>query len=130
MESSWFKVPSIVEPQLRDGELYKYQVEGKSENMKGKNLYLSFWRLLPEAREKSDEYWKENWWPKHDELCKKYGLKLVYVGSPYGVPESNIFVYEGSCDTEKYFDFRLETNATERAIDYSNTTIVQLLDKP
>ena len=70
----------------------------------------------------------KNWFPKHDELAKKAGLSIKYRGTPFGVPEDSVWIYEGDTSIEQYSAFRGEVSRIEAGtINWVQTTIVSLV---
>ena len=90
----------------------------------GKYLYISMLKWSPNVT--MDKY-NNTWKPKHDELAKKYGLELKYVGTPFGCPDDHCFVYESDAEVDSYRDFRVEVSGIEGSLlSSASTTIVAL----
>ena len=86
------------------------------------------WR--DEAKEKGRDYFGETWLPRHDEVCKRYGIRLLTWGLPFGVKEDHTFIYEGDVSVAEFMDFKGEISWVdgERLWDYSKTTILHCPD--
>ena len=89
-------------------------------------MYLSFMTWTKKTAELGGmTYFNETWFPKHDEICKKWDVKLLKRGIPFGTVETYLFVYETDLELSKYQDFRGEVVGIESdLIEYTNTTIV------
>ncbi len=88
-------------------------------------MYLSNVKWTDKALEKGSEYFRETWFPKHDKICKKWDVKLLKWGTPFGSVEHTIFVYETDLELSKYQDFRGAITGIESGFfDYTKTTIV------
>ena len=91
----------------------------------GKYMYLSFVKWTEKANQRDNDYWTNTWFPKHIEICKKWDVKLLKAGIPFGTVEDHLYVYETDLELSKYQDFRGEiTNIEEGIFDYTKTTIV------
>ena len=91
----------------------------------GKYMYISFVKWTDKALEKGSKYFRETWFPKHDEISKKWDVKLLKSGTSFGTVEQTVFVYETDLELSKYQDFRGEVTRIESGFfDYTKTTIV------
>ena len=91
----------------------------------GKYMYLSFVTFTEKAYQMGNDWWVNTWMPKHNEICKKWDVKFLKQGIPFGTVETNLYVYETDLELSKYQDFRGEiTNIEEGIFDYTKTTIV------
>ncbi len=92
----------------------------------GKYMYLSFMTWTKKIAELGGmTYFNETWLPKHDEVCKKWDVKFLKWGIPFGTVEESLFVYETDLELSKYQDFRGEILSIESdLVEYTNTTIV------
>jgi len=61
--------------------------------MAGKYKYICYCDVSPEGRVLGSEGWKKVF-AKEDELAKKHGVTVLFRGTPYGVSESYVTVYE------------------------------------
>jgi len=88
--------------------------------------YLSFVKLSEEGSAKNREYWEKTWFPKHDGVCKKYGVKLLKWGIAFGTVEELVYVYETDLPLSDYQKFRGDVTgiSEERLFAYTKTTIV------
>jgi len=88
-------------------------------------MYISFVKWKDKAYELGEDFWLKTWIPKHDELCKKWGVKLLKMGIPFGTVETNVYVYDTDLELAKYQEFRNAiTSITAGLFDYTKTTIV------
>ena len=62
--------------------------------MAGKYKYICYCDVSPEGRKLGIEGWYKEVFNKEDELAEKYGVKILFRGTPYGVSESYVTVYE------------------------------------
>ncbi len=91
----------------------------------GKYMYLSFVVWTDKARELGSDYFMNTWMPKHNEICEKWGVKLLKWGVPFGTVETHVYVYDTDLELAKYQDFRGEVvGIHEGLFDYTKTTIV------
>ena len=91
----------------------------------GEYMYLSFVTWKDKAHEMGNEYFLNTWMPKHNEICKKWNVKLLKFGIPFGTVETHVFVYDTDLELSKYQDFRGEVTSIEEGyFDYTKTTIV------
>ena len=67
--------------------------------MAGKYRYICYCDLSSEGLALSPEKWKE-FFSKEDKLAEKHGVKIAFRGTPFGVSEDYVTVYE----TDKYID--------------------------
>ena len=74
--------------------------------------------------EADPNYVENTWTPKYEELMKKYGLKLVYNGTPFGCPEDVCFIYESDVAVEKYRDFRFDMAISLPGSTFSSSTTI------
>lgn len=95
-----------------------------------KCIFICMIKWSAEAEKKNGEdpkYFPNSWMPKHEELMKKYGLKIAYSGTPFGVSEDACMIFEGGSDVSKYKEFREAVAAIAPGLVTSaNTTIVSL----
>lgn len=92
-----------------------------------KYLYISYIKWTAKVAEKGNEYYMKEWMPNHDKLAKEIGLKLTHRGTPFGVPEDSVWIYEGDTSLEDYSNFRGAVGRLEAGtIDWVTTTIVSL----
>ena len=61
--------------------------------MAGKYKYICYCAVSPEGRALGSEDWMK-YFAKEDELAKKHGVTVLFRGTPYGVSESYVTVYE------------------------------------
>ena len=88
-------------------------------------MYLSFVTSTEKANQMGNDYYLNTWMPKHNEICKKWNVKLLKQGNPYGTVETHLYVYETDLELSKYQDFRDEiTNIEEGIFGYTKTTVV------
>jgi hypothetical protein len=88
-------------------------------------MYLSFVTWTEKANQMDSYYFLNTWMPKHNETCKKWDVKLLKQGIPFGTVETHLYVYETDLELSKYQDFRDEiTNIEEGLFGYTKTTIV------
>jgi hypothetical protein len=91
----------------------------------GKYMYISFVKWSDKFFELGMDYFRNTWMPKHDEICKKWGVELLKMGIPFGTVEESVFVYDTDLELSKYQDFRGDVaNINEGQFDYTRTTIV------
>jgi hypothetical protein len=64
-----------------------------------KYRYIVLMDLTAEGNALDEKGWKA-YFAREDEVAKKYGVKILFRGTPYGVSQGGIEVYE----TEKYLD--------------------------
>ncbi len=89
-----------------------------------KYLYVSMVKWSPGF---TADLYNSTWKPKHDELAKKHGLELKYMGTPFGCSEDACLVYESDTEVDGYRDFRMAIAGIEGGATVSaNTTIVAL----
>jgi len=91
-----------------------------------KYVYLCFVKWTDAAMEKGSDYFTKEWFPKHDELCKKHKVKQLQHGVPFGTVEEHVFIYDTDLPLADYQLFRNDVTAIskERYIAYIKTTIV------
>ena len=93
----------------------------------GKYLYIAHLKWSAKAAEKGAEAYAKEWFPKHDELAKKAGLKVIHQGTPFGVPEDAVWIYKGDTTPDAYAEFRVAVGRIEvNTLDWARTTIVSL----
>jgi len=92
----------------------------------GKYVYLSFVKWTDLAMDKGSNYFNKEWFPKHDELCRKHKVTMLQHGVPFGTVEEHVFVYETDLPLADYQLFRNDVAAIskERLVAWTNTTIV------
>ena len=92
----------------------------------GQYAYLSFVKMTEEGVAKNREYWEKTWFPKHDEICEEYDVKLLKWGIPFGTVEEMLFIYETDLPLAEYQKFRgaVVGITEERLFAYTKTTIV------
>lgn len=85
-------------------------------------MYLAFVRWTDKM---TQQVYNDVWKDKHAEICKKWGVKLLKWGIPFGTVETHVFVYDTDLELSKYQDFRADVSAiVPGAFDWTNTTIV------
>jgi hypothetical protein len=90
----------------------------------GKYMYLSFVKWKDKAIKLGAEYFRKNWFPKHEKVCENWGVKVLKWGIPFGTIETHVFVYETDLELSKYQDFRgAVTGIEEDFFDYTRTII-------
>ena len=67
--------------------------------MVGKYKYICYCDLSPEGSALGPDGWKK-YFAKEDKLTKERGIDVLIRGTPFGVSESYVTVYE----TDKYID--------------------------
>jgi hypothetical protein len=92
----------------------------------GQYVYLSFTKLTEKGSAKNREYWEKTWFPKHEEVCAKHGVKILKWGIPFGTVEELLYIYETDLPLAKYQVFRGDVVgiSDERLFDYTKTTLV------
>ena len=65
----------------------------------GKYRYICYCDMSPEGNAATTEEWKKLF-AKEDKLAEEHGIKIAFRGTPFGVSESYVTVYE----TDKYID--------------------------
>lgn len=48
---------------------------------------------------------RKKWFEEHEKLAKNYGLKLIFHGTPWGIPESYSIVYESDKSLDNFVTF-------------------------
>lgn len=92
----------------------------------GQYAYLSFAKLSEKGSAKNREYWEMTWFPKHEEICSEYGVKLLKWGIAFGTVEELVYIYETDLPLAEYQKFRGAVTgiSEERLFAYTKTTIV------
>ena len=92
-----------------------------------KYVYLSYFKLTQEAFQSflKDASIISSWMEKVRELCKKQGVKLIILGSPYGLEEQLVVGISADLGVDEFTNlkgmlYRIDPNF----IDYSKTTII------
>ena len=89
-----------------------------------KYLYVS---TLKWASGFNMEQYNKTWKPMHDELAKKHGMVMKYMGTPFGCSDDACIVYESDTEVTGYRDFRMAIASIEGGgVHSANTMIVAL----
>jgi len=88
-------------------------------------IYTVYMKWKAQAKEKGPEFFMETWFPQHDEVCSKYGVKLLRWGLPMGVTEDHVYIYETAIEAKTFLDFKGEISSFEGELlwEYSRTQI-------
>ena len=80
--------------------------------MAGKFKYIVY--LYPNAQGQAlgSEGW-DKLFAKEDELAEKYGITILFRGTPYGVSESFVTVYESDKYIDNLSSFNMETGRNQ-----------------
>lgn len=73
-------------------------------------VYTVYVKWTKAAKEKGYEFFRDTWFPHHDETCEKHGVKLLQWALPMGVTEDHVYIYESSIDAKKFMDFKGEAS--------------------
>lgn len=73
-------------------------------------IYTVYVKWTKAAKAKGYEFFKEKWFPHHDQTCKKYGLKLIHWALPLGVTEDHVYLYESEIDVKAFMEFKGEAS--------------------
>ena len=92
-----------------------------------KYVYLWYVKTSQEALKKmiSDNKFGPNWVAKVKEVGKKAGVKLLFVGSPFGTPEQYVVAIESDHPLDEFYKVTGELYRIDPAmIEYAKTEIV------
>ncbi len=76
-------------------------------------VYTVYVKWSQQAKNKGPEFFMEDWFPRHDQICKEYGVKLLRWGLPMGVTEDHVYIYETSIEAKTFLDFKGEISSFE-----------------
>ena len=82
-----------VEPELRGGELYKYQGEKRRLSVDMKHLFIRH-IVTTQAYNEATLEKRKKFFDEMNKVGKDFDIKVVFWGTPYGVPESLTVVVE------------------------------------
>jgi hypothetical protein len=92
-----------------------------------KYVYLCYFKLTQTAFQSylEDPAIISGWMEKARELCEKRGVRLLILGSPYGLAEQLVVGVETDADVEEFTKLKTELYKIDTCfIDYSKTTII------
>ena len=92
-----------------------------------KYVYLCYFKLTQEAFQSylEDETVGTDWMDNVRKVCEKHGVKLIILGSPYGLEEQFVVGIETDADVEEFTKIKTELYQIDTGfIDYSKTTII------
>ena len=90
-------------------------------------VYLSYFKLTQEAFQSflEDASIISNWMEKVRELCKKHKVKLLILGSPYGLEEQLVVGIETDMGVDEFTNLKgMLYRIDPKFIEYSKTTII------
>ena len=96
---------------------------------KMKFVYLWYVKLSQEGLKKmiSDNKYGPNWVAKVKEVAKKAGVKLLFVGAPYGTAEQYVVAVESDSPLDEHSKVNGEFYRIDPAmIEYAKTEIITL----
>jgi hypothetical protein len=82
-----------MEPQLRGGGLYKYQGEKGRLGVDMKHLFIRH-IVTTQAYDEATPEERKKYFDEMNKVGKDFGIKLIFWGTPWGVPESLTVVVE------------------------------------
>ena len=92
-----------------------------------KYIYLSYFKLTQEAFQRflEDASIIGDWMEKVRELCERPDVKLLILGSPYGLEEQLVVGIETDLAVDEFTTLKGELYRIDpRFIEYSKTTII------
>ncbi|MFH1180079.1 MAG: hypothetical protein V1710_06945 [Candidatus Bathyarchaeota archaeon] len=92
-----------------------------------KYVYLWYVKMTQEALKKNiaDNKYSENWTAKARELCKKHGMKLLLLGSPYATVEQIVVGVETDVPLDEFGKLTTDLYHIDPAfIEYAKTMII------
>ena len=92
-----------------------------------KYVYLSYFKMTQEAFQSflDDATIVSHWMEKVRELCNKQGVKLLILGSPYGLEEQLVVGIETDLGIDEFTKLKGELYRIDsKFIEYSKTTII------
>ena len=92
-----------------------------------KYVYLSYFKLTQEAFQRflEDASIISDWMEKVRELCKRQDVKLLILGSPYGLEEQIVVGIETDLGVDEFTKLKGELYRIDpQFIEYSKTTII------
>jgi hypothetical protein len=94
-----------------------------------KYVYLWYVKMSHEALKKafSDAKYGPNWEAKVKEVCKKQGLKLLFLGSPFGTVEQEVVAIESDSPLDEFGKVSNEFYRIDPVlVEYAKTEIILL----
>jgi len=94
-----------------------------------KYAYLWYVKVSQEALKKmiSDNKYAPNWVAKVREIVKKAGVKLLFIGTPYGTVEQYVVAIESDSPLDEHSKVNGEFYRIDPAfIEYAKTEIIAL----
>ncbi len=92
-----------------------------------KYVYLNYFKMTQEAFQSflNDATVISRWMEKVRELCKKQEVKLLILGSPYGLEEQLVVGIETDLGIDEFTKLKGELYRIDpKFIEYSKTTII------
>jgi len=90
-----------------------------------KYKYIVYWELSDEGRALGSDGWTK-YFKNQDEITKKHGFKLLARGSPFGVIESVVEIYESENYIDKLSEAYTEAGRSKYVSAARTVTVVPL----
>ena len=86
-------------------------------------VYVVLVRWTEAAHKRGWENFNNEWFPKHEEVCKKNNVKILQDGTPFGTSYGHIFIYETEMPLADWETFvgKIRNITEERMIQYQET---------
>lgn len=92
-----------------------------------KYVYMCYFKLTQESFQRflEDPSTMSNWMSKVREICESHKVRLLILGSPYGLAEQLVVGVETEMNVEEFTKLKNEFYRIDTGfIDYSKTTII------
>ena len=92
-----------------------------------KYVYLSYFKMTQDAFQSylKDASVVPDWMDKVREICEKHKVKLIILGSPYGLEEQLVVGIETDAAVDEFTKIKTELYQIDTGfIEYSKTTII------
>ena len=88
-------------------------------------VYTVYVKWSKAGKDRGLEFFTDEWLPRHDEICEKYGVSFLRWALPMGVAEDHVYFYESEIDLKRFLDFKREVSRWDRELlwEYSRTEI-------